>query len=223
MATNDFSEYYKTINDTELLGILNNPSHYQPAAVEAAKEEFYKRQLSETEIQKDTISPTLFGMSSTEITIRLIAIIFGGIFLHSFIQNLDTSLVAYVRDIHISPIGSIINLLLLMLLAITTIAFWKRKKAGWVILTILVTCYAVVILWELFGLLNLMPYFFGDSDTRLLSPTIYMIRLLFLVAIIYVLCKKDIREVFSITKQKMKMTIGITGLIAFIFLHIFSS
>ena len=47
---NDFGEYYKTISNTELLIILENPDDYQPIAVEAAKKEFTNRQLSDIEI-----------------------------------------------------------------------------------------------------------------------------------------------------------------------------
>src|SRR6478672_736347 len=49
---NNFSEYYKTISDTELLNILDNSNDYQPSAVEAAKQEFANRQLTESEIQQ---------------------------------------------------------------------------------------------------------------------------------------------------------------------------
>lgn len=34
-ASNNFSEYYKTISNTELLSILDNPDEYQSSAVEA--------------------------------------------------------------------------------------------------------------------------------------------------------------------------------------------
>ena len=50
-TSNDFSEYYKTISNTELLSILENPNDYQPFAIEAAKKEFVSRQLPDTEIQ----------------------------------------------------------------------------------------------------------------------------------------------------------------------------
>lgn len=51
-TANDFGKYYKTISNTELLGILENPGDYQTAAVEAAKKEFSDRQLSDTEIEE---------------------------------------------------------------------------------------------------------------------------------------------------------------------------
>ena len=53
MATSkDFSDYYKKISDTELLAIFDNPDNYQPLAINAAKEEFANRKLSETDIEK---------------------------------------------------------------------------------------------------------------------------------------------------------------------------
>ena len=133
MATsNNFSEYYKTISNTELLIILQTPGDYQPLAVEAAKKEFFNRQLSDSEIKEakqplitkqiqkekeskkvkaiedkvknighniiDTVSPIQPGIPSTEKTIRLITIVFGGIFLYQFIKEFRTHL-GYVKDI----------------------------------------------------------------------------------------------------------------------------
>lgn len=52
LSLKDFSEYYKTISDTELINILDNPNNYQPIAIEAAREEYEKRALSESDIQE---------------------------------------------------------------------------------------------------------------------------------------------------------------------------
>ena len=48
--SNTFSEYYKKISAAELIEILDNPDDYQPSAVEAAKQEFAQRQMSEIEL-----------------------------------------------------------------------------------------------------------------------------------------------------------------------------
>lgn len=50
-TANEFSEYYKTISDAELLEIIDNPSGYQPSALEAAQKELSDRQLSEPELE----------------------------------------------------------------------------------------------------------------------------------------------------------------------------
>jgi hypothetical protein len=50
MRPNNFSEYYKTISNAELLAILDTPEDYQPDAIEAARFELMNRQLTEVEI-----------------------------------------------------------------------------------------------------------------------------------------------------------------------------
>lgn len=52
MTPNNFSDYYKTISDTELLDILEHQENYQPSAIEAAKKEFENRKLSDEEISQ---------------------------------------------------------------------------------------------------------------------------------------------------------------------------
>ncbi len=51
-ASEDFSEYYQSISDTELLEILDNPQDYQPEALEAANKELASRQLTEQAIEE---------------------------------------------------------------------------------------------------------------------------------------------------------------------------
>lgn len=52
ITSDDFTEYYKTISNTELLIILDNPDGYQPLAIEAAKKEFSNRQLTDLDIKE---------------------------------------------------------------------------------------------------------------------------------------------------------------------------
>lgn len=256
-TSNNFTEYYKTISDTELLNILENPDDYQALAITAAKEEFANRQLSDTEIQEarqplivqqikkekereniksvetkikaagrsflDTINPIQSGIPSTEKTIRLIVIIFGGIFLYQFITDFRTTL-AYIKDIPSFPFESTIILLPQILLPIATIAFWKRKRFGWILLTIFLTFSAVAAMWLLFQIFNYKPSGLAgfDNEFQRPSPTTYIIQLLFLLGTIYVLSKANIREVYSIDKQSMTTTIGITGLTTFALMLVIS-
>ena len=50
--SNNFSEYYKTVSNAELLSILDKPAGYQDVAIEAAKKEFFNRKLSGEEIEE---------------------------------------------------------------------------------------------------------------------------------------------------------------------------
>ena len=171
----------------------------------------------------DTINPIQSGIPSTEKTIRLIVIIFGGLFLYSFIKDFRTHL-AYVKDISSFPFESIIYLLPLILLPVATIAFWKRKSFGWTLLTIFLTFSAVGAMWLLFQSFSWKPSGLAGLDNLFPrpSPTTYIIQLLFLIGTMYVLCKTSIREVFSIDKQKMAATIGITGFVTFVLMFAIS-
>ncbi|HLK30099.1 MAG TPA: hypothetical protein VKT28_16075 [Puia sp.] len=52
MEFQDFSEFYKTISNSELLEILNNSDSYQPIALEAAKRELENRRLTDDDISE---------------------------------------------------------------------------------------------------------------------------------------------------------------------------
>jgi hypothetical protein len=254
---NDFSEYYKTISNTELLNILDSPDDYQPSAVVAANTELSKRRLSESELQKarqplinkqeekhkerenakatkakiigkghtlmDILNPIQAGIPSIEKTIRYIVIIFGGIFLYRFITDYRTHL-AYLRDIPGFPLESISYLLPQILLPLATIAFWKRKTMGWTLLTIFLTFSAIGAVWLLFESFSWKPYDPGGLKAlfKRPSPTVYVIQSLFSVGTMYVLCKENMRAVFSISQQKMATTIGITVLATLILILITS-
>ena len=247
-TSNDFSKYYRTISNTELLSILENSSDYQPSAVEAAKKEFSDRRLSETEIKEareallaiqlqtkkqrekvkviedkvknaghtliETLNPIQPGIPSTEKTIRLIAIVFGGLFLYEIISDFQMHL-AFLKDIPRFPLESILYLLPLIFLPIAIFTFWKRKSIGWILLVIFLTFSCAIALGSLVDSLTWKSSGNEFLDTLFprTSPTTYIIRLVFLIGTIYVLCKQNIRKEFSIHTQKMAATIGVTAFV----------
>jgi hypothetical protein len=254
-SSNNFSEYYKTISDTELLNILDNPGDYQPLAVEAAEKEFAGRQLSDTAINEarqplvtrqtqrekekekakavetkikaaghtfiDTINPIQTGIPSTEKTIRLIVIVFAGIFLFSLFKNFELYR-AYFSDISRFPLESILFLLPQLLFAVAVFTFWKRKSIGWTLMTVFLTFSIVVALWSLLQSFTWKPSGHPGLDNLFPrpSPIPSIIQLIFLIAALYVLCKQNIREVFAIDKKRIAMTIVITTLVSFFLLII---
>lgn len=257
MATsNDFSEFYKSISNTELLSILDNSGGYQPLAVEAAKKELFKRQLNETEIKEarkpiiakqiqkekqrekvkafenkvkitgytliDTLNPIQTGIPSTEKTIRLIVIVFGGLFLYQFIKDFKTHVI-YIKDIPSFPFDSILYLAPLILLPIAVLTFWKRIRIGWFLLAIFITFSTIDVLWVLIQYFLLGP----PSDNSILGtlfpqPPIstLIIRLIFFGGTIYAICKQNIRNEFSISENKMLATIIITGVLTFFLIYV---
>lgn len=251
MSSSDhFSDYYKTITHTELLAILDNPGDYQPAAIEAARAEQERRQLSESDIREarqplvekvqrkeaerekikaveeklkavgtsffDTINPVQQGIPTTEKMIRRITIVFGAIFLYQLISDFREH-IAYISDFSSYPFVTVIYLFSLVLLPVALLFFWKRKQLGWILLTIYLSFTVVSVLWFMFLTFTRKHSGYVVLESFYQAPplTVFIIQLLFFVGALYVLCRKDIRELYSITDQKMAATISITALISF--------
>lgn len=258
MATpDDFGKYYSTVSNTELLSILGNPGDYQPLAVEAAKKEFEKRQLSEAEIEEasllliakhekqervneklksveinlkkaglsfiDHINPLQLQLSSRERTIRFLIVIFGSIILYQFIAEFKLYLF-FIQDFPRYPIESTIIVLPLILLLVGLIKFWKRKSAGWLLLIVYSSFSVMEALWLMFLSYTFTPSALPGIDGLFEQPTMftYFTYLLFYVAITYVMCRKNIRDVYNIDSRKMLVTISATIMVAFFLMLVIS-
>lgn len=164
IPANEFSDYYKTISDAELLNILDNPGAYQDAAIEAARKEFSDRRLSEEKIQyarqiltvkqeaegktydqirsikekgdlfASSFNPMQSGISKTEKTIRIIVLAFGGIFIYTCVTEYRMIL-GSLLDFPEFPFYSFTVLAFPLLLGAATFFFSIRQKTGWILLT----------------------------------------------------------------------------------------
>ena len=171
----------------------------------------------------DTINPIQSGVSSPVKTIRLIVIVFGGIFLYHLLKDYKMHL-AYLKDFSRFPFESSMYFLPLLLLLVSIFLFWKRTKAGWILLTIFITFSAVSAGWGLFQTLTWKPSGIDAFDKIFLrpSPANYIFQLIFLIGILYILAKASIRELFSVNTHTIGLTIGISGLISFILVLLIS-
>jgi len=253
-AANDFEKYYKTINNTELLNILENINDYQPSAVEAARKELLARQLSDSEIKEakeplvikqiqkekqkekvkafenkikttgysliETLNPIQSGIPSTERTIRFIVTAFGVLFLYSFIKDFRMH-IAYIKDLSRFPYESILYLLPLVFLPVSVFIFWRRMSIGWTLLTIYVTFSIVATLWTLIRSLLWRPSGNAIFDVLVPKPPVLalIIQLIFFIGALYAICKKDVRNVFLVSENKMIGTISIIGVLSFFIVY----
>jgi hypothetical protein len=165
----------------------------------------------------DAVNPIQSGISTTEKTIRIIVITFGCIFVYQFFTHFRMHL-AYLKDIPRFPFESIMYFLPQLLLPVAIVAFWKRKSFGWSLLMILLTFSAVGAMGLLFQALTWKPSGFEGLDNLFPrpSPSTFIIQLVFLIGTIYVLSNTKIREVYSISKQKMVTTLSITAFVTFL-------
>ncbi len=249
-AANNFSEYYKTISNTELLSILENPADYQPSALEAARKEWADRQLSEQdkaaarqsliivqaektkkkekakEIEDkikmsgysllETLNPVQSGLPSPEKIIRLIVLVFGGIFLYMVFSELRMH-IAIAKDVGKFPFVTILYFFPLILLPLALFAFWRKKSTGWTLLVIYLVFIIVNMLWILTQSLLWKPSGNEFFDIIRAKPPVFTLlpQLIFLSGTLYSICRQPVRKVFSIREDRMTATIAITGLISF--------
>jgi hypothetical protein len=162
----------------------------------------------------DTINPIQSKIHSEEKTINLIVIILGGIFLFQVIKDFNLH-IAVILDFPRFPMESIMHILPLLTLGTGTFLFWKKKKNGWILLSIFLTFSIVTALGIILRTLTWKPSRLPNLDSIFPrpDPLIYIVALVFLTGAIMLLCKSTIREVYSIDKQKMIKIIGITGII----------
>lgn len=161
----------------------------------------------------DTLTPDYSGKVSVEKNIRFIIIILIVLFIYQFTLYFNLY-IAYLKDILAFPFESLSFLLMQLLIPVAIYLFWKRKKAGWILLIFYFILSSVFSIWSLifyYGY-NLSPlsYFLNSSSTALVIQT------LFSIAMIYTICKENLREAFSINEAKMKRTINISVIIGIV-------
>lgn len=235
----DFNKYYSSITNEELLAILQNKDQYQAAAYKAAEEEFANRQLSDEAIndakcllntQKaekerktekaqqlertvqstgealfDSVSPFQTGIPSAERTIRAIAILLTGYFLIDVLTNY-LSIFSWIKDIPGFPAASAAVLLPRVVLLIGILAFWRKTKVGWFIVFIIAVVYMVTCILYLTDVYDIMH---GAAANAPFTET------LFFAGIIYTITRRNIREVYSITRKSIE-TLAIVGVMTLI-------
>lgn len=233
---NNFTEYYKTLSNTELLDILDNPGNYQATAVEAAKKEFETRQLSGEAIDEarkpllerrllqqqrrdktnaiaqkfiDSINPIQPTIRPVEKTRRAIVIVFSALSVYYLIISYKM-LWWYVLDIPSSPFESLLLIAWEIILPIGIIAFWKKRRAGWMLL---VTYFVVSVIW---GFNTMLIYFANIPEETLYPPPSFKALLMQLAVFggtLYLICRQNMRQIYSISNKEMIGVLAMTVVI----------
>lgn len=117
-------------------------------------------------------------------------------------------------------LSDLLYILPLIILPTATILFFKRKKIGWTLLSIFLTYSAVGPVVLFLMTFNRQSSGITVLDDMLPETSAYLITLLFYGSCLWTICKEDIRDIYSVDKNKMLTTIGIvatvTAIITFI-------
>ena len=225
---NAFEEKYQSVSDLELIKILENPEGYLPEAIEAAKNEMAKRNLTETEM---TAVKNKFAEESAARQLKkenkdkagqeiykLLIWVYDAF--HPFRDHItraekDIRSISIVLSIY--AIFSIYNAMWLVSTVIiwdfymvlfaasylwfpaAIVLFWFRKRAGWLML-------ASFALYKAFSLIALMVsdwYFQSelynlDHSFTFFSWAVQLFHILIYGGSCWLLAKERVRNVFSI-------------------------
>ena len=227
-----FAEKYKTLENYELLEILNNREQYQPIAIEAAQQELTSRNLQAEEmiiaeqvvserlaieqkkkersdlfkqkINKSVnkvygeLNPILDEAPGIEKLIRVIAIVYGVIFVYRFFGQLRFLSAIVSGKIEVDY-GYSFYLFPLLILIPTVIYFWKKTLLGWVLLCGY-CCFFLPI--EIYFLYYSFSYYFQSADVYNFVPRSSIISLLvnpaLYISTLFLLFKKDMIRIFKV-------------------------
>lgn len=162
----------------------------------------------------NALNPIQIGIQTSEKIIGSITIIFTGFWLYKIAKEFEMIVFLFMFpdsgvkwDLHLVE-----YFLPLLLLPIALFLFWKRKKIGWILLSVFITYSAMSVI----GLFFLKAFVFtsgivlSEPGFQTLSYITYFINLLFFGGTLYIICSKDSREIYRITEKTMWITIGFT-------------
>lgn len=170
----------------------------------------------------DTVNPIQNNTPTTEKTIKIITLLFGGLFLFQFYKEFWLIRFFFTESSAFSDFSPILFFLPLIILPTALFLFYKRKKNGWFLLTMFLTYSAVNEIGNFIVTINMEPTGIPALDSLIpqTSPITLLIKFLLFSGTVWVLSKENIRTIYTISKQTMILTISITTIIVVFFLKL---
>jgi hypothetical protein len=154
-----------------------------------------------------SLNPIQAQTPTTNKLINIICIVFSCLFIYKTGKNFDTIkfLLEESTDFDLS---SFLYLLPIVLLPVSVILFWLKKRLGWFLLSVYLASTVVgaifTIYFELKWNSNDTPGF--HTLVPPMTPLVHVFTFLFYGGMLWVTCKENIREVYFISKRTMLIT-----------------
>ena len=163
----------------------------------------------------DHINPIQKETPTSEKTIRIISILFGGLFLFHLYKEFGMLRFMFTDSYAEWDFSMVLYFLPLIVIPTATILFYMRKKIGWLLLTIFLAYSAVSAIGLFILTINMKPSGIGALDNLFpqILPLTYILGFVFFTGIIWVISREKIRTIYSISKWTMILTVAITALI----------
>ena len=221
-AENELAKRQLTDDERESLRIGNEIIERENQ-IQKDKKEAFENKVKDVSVSiTDTLNPIRTSTLSTNQVINRISIAFGLLFLFQAFTQVGLILFIFTNSQSKWDFSVVAYLLPVLVLPVATLLFWRRKKYGWILLSIFLS-YSVLTTVVSF-ILDFRSQHSGveviDNLFPATSPTTYLVRIFLFGGCLWLLCKNSIREVYAINKQTILVTTGIgiavTGIIIFL-------
>jgi hypothetical protein len=167
----------------------------------------------------DSLNPIQKELPSTDKYIKLISLLFVGLFLYQLIKDFKLLRYTLFDDNGRWDFSMVLYFILFLLLPAAGLLLWFRKKIGWILATVFFSYSASFAILLFIKTFNYTPSGFPAIDNLFPtpSPTVYILTLLFYGGLIWIMSKSNIRELYNIGKPDMFITIGI-GVVIVLFI-----
>lgn len=163
----------------------------------------------------DNLNPIQKEKPTSEKTIKTISLLFGGLFLFQLYKEFGTIISTLADNPAEWDVSVALFFLPLIVLSIAIILFYKRKKSGWLLLTLFLTYSAIFEIGFFIVMFNIYSSssigFNGLLPQNL--PIVNLFLFLFFAGTIWAISRKNVRDIYGISKQTMILTISIMAII----------
>ncbi|MBN9297109.1 MAG: hypothetical protein J0I41_08860 [Filimonas sp.] len=147
---------------------------------------------------------------SADKIIKAIAIVYGIVGIALFVRN-GRLLVASFAEFASWPLSNFLFIAPHILLIVGVIYFYLRKKIGWIALAIFISCISFTIVYELLQIVINWRSSFTNAGQSGIFLINMILPCIFYLCTLFIMSKKEIREMFAIDKDVAFLVIGGTS------------
>lgn len=160
----------------------------------------------------NNVNPIQTKTATAEKLIKIISIVFCGLFIFQLYKEFGMINFMFTNSGAMWDFSMVLYFLPFLVIPIATFLFFKRKKIGWTLLVIYST-YSAISSFGLFIMTINMEHSSVPLDSIFppTSPITHILTLAFWSGILWTISKLNIREIYTVDRKYMVMTIGIIG------------
>jgi len=159
----------------------------------------------------DQINPIQKEIPTSEKTIKIISIFWGVLFLFQIYIKFRMLKFMFTDSYAEWNWGVMLSFLPLIIIPTATILFYMRKKMGWLLLTIFLVYSAASAIGEfILSIIKIIRISILGNLFSPYSPITPILSFLFFGGTLWVISKKNIRTIYSISKRTMILAISIS-------------